>query len=331
MEKAGRLAEIFRGFFSRYKGKRLAIATHNKADVDGISAAYALSKALPGSVIVSSEEMNQGAKMLSERLGIGVRRFEEIKKKDFEGLVVVDTSAYTLAPDAQGWRILLVIDHHRPEGKDMKGEFEILDSSSPSSAEIVYQLLSDPSSGIASKLDAGSAFALSVGIIADGARFKSARAQTFAALSELMGIAQAQYAELLGYAEPEPEADAKIAMLKAMQRVNFIYAGGYIVATSEVGSNESDAASVITEAADVAFVAKWKDREKETRISARAAKSVKIPLNEVMGEVAKELGGAGGGHAKAAGGAIKAHTDETLKKCVERFIMRAEKDGKGSG
>jgi len=329
MEKAGRLAEIFRGFFSKYNGKRIAIATHNKADVDGISAAYALSKAFPGSVIVSSEEMNQGAKMLGERLGIKVERFENIKKKDFEGLIVVDTSAYTLAPDAQGWKILLIIDHHRPDGRDMKGEFEILDPSSPSSAEIIYQILSDPSSKIASSVDADSAFALSVGIIADGARFKSARAQTFTALSKLMEIAQAQYAELLEYAEPEPEADAKIAMLKAMQRVNFIYAGGYIVATSEVGSNESDAASIITEAADVAFVAKWKDKEKETRISARAAKSVKIPLNEVMGEVAKELGGAGGGHAKAAGAALKAHTDESLKKCVEVFILKAEKSRMG--
>jgi nanoRNase/pAp phosphatase (c-di-AMP/oligoRNAs hydrolase) len=113
-------------------------------------------------------------------------------------------------------------------------------------------------------------------------------------------------------------------MLKAMQRVQFIYGGGYLVATSEVGSNESDAASLITEAADVAFVAKWKDREQETRISARARPGVKIPLNKVMGEVAEALGGAGGGHPKAAGAALKAHSDEALRECVETFIRIAE-------
>jgi nanoRNase/pAp phosphatase (c-di-AMP/oligoRNAs hydrolase) len=139
-----------------------------------------------------------------------------------------------------------------------------------------------------------------------------------------MTICKAEYSELLSFAEPDPKEETKIAMLSAMKRLEFVYAGGYIIATTEVGSNESDAASLISEAADVAFVAKWKDREKETRISSRARRSVKIPLNEVMAEVGKSLGGAGGGHPKAAGAAVKAHTEETLKKCVEVFTRMAE-------
>jgi nanoRNase/pAp phosphatase (c-di-AMP/oligoRNAs hydrolase) len=50
---------------------------------------------------------------------------------------------------------------------------------------------------------------------------------------------------------------------------------------------------------------------------------VKVELNKVMAEVGKSLGGAGGGHPKAAGAAAKAHTDETLKKCVDVFIDMA--------
>jgi len=298
---------------------KVVIATHSRADVDALSSAYALSLVLPGSVIGTSEEMTEGARMLSEKLGIGASDLAKIDKGAFQGLIAVDTSTYVLAPAAKGWRILAVIDHHRGEGRDMKGEFEIIEPESPSTAELIANLLDEKDISVAA------AFALSVGIIADGARFKSARANTFKTLGRLMEKTGDSYHELLEYAEPSPKDDVKIALLSAMKRVEYVYAAGYVIATSEVGSNESDAASLITEAADVAFVAKWKEMEKETRISARASKSVKVPLNKVMDEVGKSLGGAGGGHNKAAGASVKAHTKEALKKCVDVFISFAEK------
>lgn len=303
---------------SRYGKKRVAVVTHNRADVDALSSSYALSKVLPHSVICTSEEMTEGAKMLAARLSIETKELSAIPKDEFEGIIVADTSAYTLVPQAKGWKVLGIIDHHRSDGRDMKGEFEIIEPESPSAAEIVASIVPE--------IGPDAAFALCVGIIADGARFKSARANTFRTLSRLMEIAGAEYSDLLSYAEPEPKPDAKIAVLSAMKRIEFVYAAGYVVATTEVGSNESEAASVITEAADVAFVAKWKDKEKETRISARARKSVRTPLNKVMAEVGRSMGGAGGGHAKAAGAAAKAHTGEALKKCVETFISFAEKE-----
>ena len=309
MEKAA--PEKLRNFLAKYSKKKIAIATHSRADVDALSSAFAMSKLIPNSIICTSEELGEGAQMLAERFGIEIKDIANLKKTEFEGLVVVDTSAYTLLPDARGWKILLIIDHHRAEGRDMKGETEIIDVESPSAAEIV--------ANCGEGIDKEAAFALCVGIIADGARFKSARAGTFETLAKLMKIAGANYADLLSIAEPDPKNEAKIAMLTAMKRLNFVYVGGYVIATSEIGGNESNAASVIAEASDVVFIAKWKDQEQETRISARARASVKIPLNEVMSEVAEELGGAGGGHRKAAGAALKCHTDEVLKKCVEVF------------
>jgi len=317
MARAGN--EVFRDFLSRYGGRKVAIATHNRADTDAIASAFALSRALPGSVICTDEEMNEGAKMLSEKLGIHSVPLATLDKSGFEGLVVVDTSAFTLIPNAKGWKLLCIIDHHRPDGRDMQGEFDIIDPEAPSASEIVANLVPAPA------LERKEAFALSVGIIADAARFKSARVGTFETLSRLMRICGAEYRELLEIAEPDPKPEAKIAMLNAMKRVEFVYAGGYLIATTEVGSNESDAASLIADAADVCFVAKWKDEENATRISARARKSVHVPLNAVMAEVANELGGAGGGHAKAAGASLKAHTAESLKSCVEVFVSMAEK------
>lgn len=307
----------FRDFLSKYGKSRIAIATHNKADADSISTAYALSKILPKSVICTHEEMRLGARMLAERLGIEVQDLDRYGKDDFDGVLLVDTSAYTLVPEARGRKIIGIIDHHRSDGKDVEAEFEIIEEESPSAAEIVADLIED--------IDKETAFALCVGIIADGARFKSARGKTFETLGRLMKIAGADYKELLEYAEPEPSMEAKIAMLTAMKRVEFVYSAGYVIATSEVGSNESDAASLLADAADVAFIAKWKDREQETRISARARKNVHVPLNEVMGQVGKELGGAGGGHPKAAGAALKAHSDEALQRCVDVFIRMASR------
>jgi len=302
-------------FLTAHGQGRIAIATHERADADAIASAFALSKAIPGSVICSSDEMSEGARMLCQRLGIKTRELSALDKEDFEGLVIVDTSAYTLCPQARGWRILLVIDHHQAEGRDIKGEEMIVDDKAASCAEIIASLLDG--------IDADSAFALSVAIIADGARFKSARAESFLTLGRLMGICKAPYKELLSYAEPEPKEEAKAAMLKAMKNLEYVFSSGYMVATSETTSNESDSASLITEAADAAFVAKWKSREQETRISARARKSCRVPLNKVMGRVGKELGGAGGGHEKAAGAALKAHTDQALKRCLEVFLEMA--------
>jgi nanoRNase/pAp phosphatase (c-di-AMP/oligoRNAs hydrolase) len=310
------LRSIFEAFLSKYKESRIAIATHSRADADSISCAFLLSKLLPNSVITVSEEMREGARMLAERFGMDVKELSGLDKKDFDGMVCVDTSTYTLLPDARGWRVLCIIDHHQAEGRDMQAEFTIVDNKAPSTAEILHSLIDD--------IDKDSAFALCVAIIADGARFKSARMESFAALSDLMKVAEADYRELLRYAEPEPKEEAKVSMLKAMKQVSYVYAAGYIIATTEASSNESDAASLIAEAADVAFVASWRDHEQETRISARARSGVEVPLNKVLAEVGEATGGAGGGHPKAAGCSSKEHTQETLQRCVDVFIRMAQ-------
>jgi nanoRNase/pAp phosphatase (c-di-AMP/oligoRNAs hydrolase) len=310
------LRNVFEAFLSKHKDSRIAIATHSRADADSISSAFLLSKLLPNSVITVSEEMREGARMLAERFGMEVKELSSLDKKDFDGLMAVDTSTYTLLPEARGWRALCIIDHHQAEGRDMEAEFTIVDNKAPSTAEILHRIVDD--------IDKDSAFALCVAIIADGARFKSARMESFAALADLMRISEADYRELLKYAEPEPREEAKIAMLKAMRDVKYVYAAGYIIATTESSSNESDAASLIAEAADVAFVASWRDREQETRISARARSGVEVPLNKVLAEVGEATGGAGGGHPKAAGAASKEHTQETLQRCVDVFIRMAQ-------
>ncbi len=301
----------FLDFFDSHKKDNLVICTHGRADADAIASAYALGHIFTNSTIAVPDEMNESAAVLAERLDIRPSVITDLDPGNFDGLVIVDTCSSTLLADARRWNVLLIIDHHQEEGRDIESENLIVDSNSPSTAEIIAPLLGD--------IDEKVAFAISVAIISDGARFKSARADTFRVLSELMLIAGVPYQELLEVAEPEMSEETKLSVLRAFSRVKVVFISGYLIATSEVGSNESSAASLISEAADVAFVASWKDSEQETRISARARKHVAVPLNMVMSKVGSSLGGAGGGHAKAAGASVKARTEEALQRCIEVF------------
>ncbi|NYZ76860.1 DHH family phosphoesterase [Candidatus Micrarchaeota archaeon] len=318
MDRLRKNREIFEKFIAAFRGKKLVIATHRKADADGIASAYALSTLFPGSVIAVPDELDEGAKKLAEKIGIGVKTLGRLKKTSFDGMAVVDTSAYTMIKDAAEWKLVLIIDHHEAEGSDMKAEYMIIEPDSPSTAEMVAGLIG------AGKTDGKTAFALSVGIIADTARFRSSSAGTFETLAGLMGICKTPYVELLDYAEPELSSSAKIAVMKALQRVQFIWHADYVIATTETGSNESDAASLIADIADAAFVASWKNKERETRISARASKKLPVGLNEVMKEVGLAFGGKGGGHKKAAGASAKEHPEAVLKKCVDVLITKLE-------
>jgi nanoRNase/pAp phosphatase (c-di-AMP/oligoRNAs hydrolase) len=308
----------FLEFLSKYKDKKLVIATHRKADVDSLVSAYALSRVLPKSVIAVPDELDEGAKKIAAKLDIKTKIISRLDKSEFEGMVVVDTSAYSMLKDAKDWKLLLVIDHHEKEGTDMKAEYMIIEPSTPSASEIVADLLGDD------KIDKKLAFAFSAAIISDTARFKSSSAETFEVLGKLMKKCGVPYAELLEYGEPELSSTAKVAVMKALQRTEFVWHADYVIATSETGSNESDAASLIANIADAAFVASWKNREKETRISSRASKKLPVGLNEVMKEVGESFGGKGGGHRKAAGAVAKEHPEAVLKKCVDVLIRKLE-------
>lgn len=307
-------AKSFSEFLSQFSNSKIAIAMHRKSDIDAMASAYALSSVFKKSVICTIDEPNSSAKKLAELLKIEYKQLKELANYEFEGMVVVDTSTYELLADARKWKLLCIIDHHTSEGRDMKAKCEIIDESAPSTAELIVRLI--PKDKITKKV----AFALACGIISDTARFKRAEKETFSILASLIEIAGTSYAELLVMAEPELEADEKIAVIKAFQRLDYVVSNGIIIATSEVGSNESAAAAAISDIIDVVFVASWRKVEKETRISARSRKHVTVELNKVMAEVCRLLGGAGGGHIHAAGATIKSPPKKALKMCVDLFL-----------
>ena len=308
----------FLDFLKDNKNKRFAIAPHARADIDAISCAFALHSVFPNSIVAIPDELNESATALANELKIKYQIIKNLDKKKFDGMIVVDTSAYTLLKEAKDWNIKLIVDHHRAEGRDMQSEDAVIEEQSPSCAELVANILPE----IKNK---EIAIALACAIISDTARFKSGRKETFETLARLLSIANATYQDVLKFGEPELASDVKIAVLKAFQRANYQIIGSYIVATSEVSGNEGDASAALSEVADVAFVANFKEEENQCRISARARKHVNVALHEVMKAVAMQLGGNGGGHPKAAGVAVpKGRPKDVLKACVDVFALKVK-------
>lgn len=302
---------VFSEFLSKYKDKGIAIGVHRNADLDALCSAYALSTIFPNSTILAPDEMNKPSKNFAKEFGIDVKEFRQVKREQFDGLIVVDSGSFVMIEEARKWKILCLVDHHQkaPENERISAEVEIWDGNSPSTSQIVSSILP--------QINEKAAFALAVGIVSDTARFKSGNLQAFEELAKLMKICGKAYAEILPYAEPEMEADEKVGILSAMAKASVVTYRNFVIATAIVPKNESDASSALTEYADVAFSASWRNAEKETRVSARARKNVPFALNELMQKVGEQFSATGGGHAKAAGANAKARPEEVLEACVD--------------
>ena len=101
--------------------------------------------------------------------------------------------------------------------------------------------------------------------------------------------------------DDEDELESRAAALKAAQRAEVARVGGYLLASSEVGSWDAVAANALVRAgADVAVVGT--ERSDAARMSLRASARVRgLHLGELANEVGRALGWSGGGHEGAAG------------------------------
>ncbi len=311
-----RLKAEFESFLEKNKDAKLVITGHSNMDLDALCCCYAMRSVLPNAVMAYPDKLDAPAKAFYEHLGMEFVELGKLNKEEFDGLVVVDCSTSVLLEEAKGWKIKLIIDHHHKSENNLPAELTLRDKDAPSTAEMMAEMLPAVSADVA--------FVLGVAIVSDTARFKSARAHTFAMLARMLEISGKEYSEMLGFAEPEVDLENKLNVLEAFRNMRIQMHGGYVVVTSVVPAHESLVSSAFSDLADVAFVGKWKNEISETRISSRARKHVKVKMNEVMQEVAAELGGGGGGHAKAAGCSAKARPGETLDKCIEVLIRKID-------
>jgi len=326
MKQAGQFSNLM----DVIQGKKIGIVPHTHADLDAITSAISLSIFLKSKdvcdrdVLLQDFPNKEATKFIefskaSQQIdtNINILYFDDIQEDNYDGFLVVDTNSYELVPRLKGKKVFGVIDHHNPVSFDIETNIYIYDSSAPAVAELITQIFSefDPLPEKQLKLVS---MALAMGIISDTARFKSGRPETFEILAELIRKSGKTYEELRIIMHTKRDEMSKIAILSSLKRLDYRVINEYIVVVSEADNSEAEVASMLTDGiADVAFVVRWVNGEKKTRISARADVNFPIPLNEVLTTIAGRLGGKGGGHKKAAGAGVPVHSDQTIQACID--------------
>ncbi|MBN1940549.1 MAG: DHH family phosphoesterase [Candidatus Diapherotrites archaeon] len=313
---------------SSFKKNNILLLAHAGADVDAMAASAALFFALKknNSVTIGvPEHISLNAKTFSENMRIPYEINPEIDT--FDTIFIIDFNSKDmlagLAGQVQQFKEkIFVIDHHSKSKEQIAKKSNVLiDDSRIAASEMVFELLKKNRVKISREI----ASCIAAGIIEDSAHFLTADKSTFKIMAECMEKSGKTYAELFLLFKPKREKSKRIALLKAAERIQIFEAGEFIVALSEVGAFEAEAAaSLVRMGADIAFVGNIE--KGEARISGRAGKYVLQKTGISLAEhVMQKLGiffpGNGGGHdAAAAFNGRAENIQNPLQKCAELTI-----------
>jgi len=311
---------------SSFKGRKIFLITHAGADVDAICAA--------GALFFSLRRKNQAKVLVPDHISIQAKNVAKklkipfsISKGDYlnsaDTLFLVDFNELrmsgSLASEIKGFKgQIFLIDHHAFAKKKIASpKNSLVNEKAVASCELVFDWIKD--SHI--RMDGKIATCIASGIVTDSAFFLTANSKTFAIMSETLKVSGKSFSSILRLFSVKQSLDEKIAKLKAAKRLRLFLVSKYLVATSDVGAYESDAASSLVKiGADIAFVGD--SDEGKLRISGRASqhvvKSAGFDLaKHVFQRLPKYYPGSGGGHAGAAGfnGEGK-DINAALKQCV---------------
>ena len=204
-----------------------------------------------------------------------------------------------------------------------------MDEGATSAAEVVFSIYQEL--GLA--VDGRSAQALLEAILFDSSHLAIVSPAGLRAAVKLMD-AGADLETARKELRTDPDYGEVLAKLKGAQRLKIYRLGKWVAATSLVGSFQAHVArSLLYLGADLAIVGG--ESEGETRVSMRSTQrfldGTKVQLGTQMAaEMAKRLGGHGGGHATAASFSTDAGEEEamdaTLKRAAEIVGELAELD-----
>ncbi|MBN2067726.1 MAG: DHH family phosphoesterase [Candidatus Diapherotrites archaeon] len=286
------------------------IVTHSGCDLDAIAAAaalyFSLSKRSQVKILVP-DHIAKPAKAFASKMHIPYSMNLGSNFSSFDCLLIVDFNSLEMAGSAakairQFNGKIFLIDHHRKANERIgKNVAAFIDQDAVASCELVFRLLQRSGSPLGRR----EATCIAAGIVADSAYFLTANSSTFSIMAEALEKSGKSFSELLSLFSIPKSFDQKIAALKAAKRSRIFRLGKYVVATSDVGAFEADAASTLVKiGADIAFVGD--SEEGKLRVSGRASqavlKSARFDLaRHVFQLLPKQFPGSGGGHAGAAG------------------------------
>ncbi|TRZ54382.1 bifunctional oligoribonuclease/PAP phosphatase NrnA [archaeon] len=300
------------------KGRKVLVLTHHNADIDAAASAIALAEGLKqvgaDAKIGVAESVSRAAQKLSE----GFKIIIDPDCKQFDYVVLVDTSVPEQLASVKNLRADFVIDHH-PEGKLAEKAVSYIDGNAKSSAQLVYLVLKE----LKADIDESLAKIISAGIVADTAHFRHADSEVFSIMAELtQKIKFSDVLQLITSEDADPSG--RVAALKAASRMDIYKFGEILVALSNVVSHEAAACrGMLKLGADIAIVVA--EKENETRISSRAKEKItekNLDLSEMFQEIGKFLEGSGGGHPLAGSANGKRKNRDELKKLILRLLTK---------
>lgn len=294
---------------SRERPAHVVIVTHKGADVDALASSHGVREVILGKLpsvkvtIHSIGRLPRKSRGLVEFLGLSISN-DEPRIPDDSWVVFVDTGGLGttgMSLEAlKGARHVVLIDHH-PIADAFQYDI-LIHRAFTSTSEIVLEILN----GTGTALGERTATALLAGLITDTAGLREANDDTMKHLCELSskGASISKAWEVISREEGRDEA---IAKLKAAQRMKLMKLGELVAVLTEVGSYHSSvASSLVRLGADLAVVfSKEEDGSKASlRASRRFSEVSSANLGTLCSDLAKELGGHGGGHVRA--GALSA-------------------------
>jgi phosphoesterase RecJ-like protein len=308
--------------------KKILILGHQNADPDAVCSGYLLSKLLRqinrrlGTVVVSPDGVSKVSTRVLEHLRFHV--VEKAEPSEFDTIFTVDTNTFQQLgslkePVEKTSKPLVVIDHHavHPDTRD-RATILISDEKATSTCEIVYRMYKT----MKVELTKREALAVFLGLAYETGHFALATTRSLRLACELVdhGVDGTSALNIIRLPMDNSE---RIARMKSAKRLNWENIGGWIVASSTVGSfHGSVARSLIGLGAHLAIVGG--EKESGLTLSFRSTSDfysgTKFHLGKDLATVlGQTMNGAGGGHSTAAGAAVQGNLDEAVRKSVELF------------
>lgn len=294
---------------------RSAFVIHGNADPDALGSAYAMSTTFSGPIIAPGG-LDRTAKVVAARLSIAVQ--DDFDEVNIDRVVVLDTSG----PEQLGPlkylgedETIIVVDHHT-KNASWKTKHYYCEDKKSSCCEIAYDITK--ASGKPLKREA--ALALLAGILTDTGHFRYGNVSSLETFATIMRDHEIGMGEAMKLIEGETDLSEKISQLRGAQRLKYVRAEKYIIATSFGSAFEASVSkSLVSLGADIAFVGS--QRGLHFRISARASQDMVdlgLHLGKLLEGVGKETSNGGGGHPGAAGLSGEGDVRRILDLCVHR-------------
>ncbi len=289
------------------------VAVHRNPDLDAVASSVMLNSYLTingrRTCMAAEGKPSSDAAAALESVGISVDYGECDASNSV--LVVLDTaSRVQLGGSVRGSpAAIVIIDHHAV--RNLSGDVELIDPLSPSTVELVFELIS--AAGF--KPDPRVAQLGLLALVGETGRFLRAGARTLEAAAAMIRLG-ASYGDALSMLRREEDKSTRMALLKGALRMEAYRHGDDVYCVTEVNSFESLVASKMLElGCTAAFVVS--DHDDEVRVIGR---SRGIDIASLLQAMGKASGGEGGGHREAAALTVRGASVERVMGLLVRSI-----------